>query len=212
MNIVLVGAPASGKGTQAKKLANEFNLLHISTGALLRKIISEQSELSNKVKEYVQNGKLVPDNLVIEVLNDHLKTINTQQGILLDGFPRTLFQAEQLDKILNIDFAFEIDISLDVAISRVIDRYVCSGCGAGYIKSQFNKDICDKCGMPLIKRIDDTTETVTERYNDYLLVKNVIINHYKKSNKYYHIDGEKESNEVFNQICGVVKQNDLFKN
>ena len=206
MNIVLIGAPASGKGTQAKILASEFNLLHISTGALLRKILNEDTPLAKDIKKYVQSGKLVPDEIVLSVLKDYLSKTDTKNGVLLDGFPRTINQAELLDGFLQIDFAFEIDISLKTAIDRSSDRYICSGCGAGYIMSKYGKWICDKCGGQIVKRTDDTTETVKTRYNDYLAVQKVIINHYKKSNKYFHIDGEKSSEEVFSEICGVIKQ------
>lgn len=204
MNIVLLGAPASGKGTQAKKIAQKFNLLHISTGQLLRDIIKQKNHLSKEIERYVQTGKLVPDKLIIEVLKDYLAKNDTNNGILFDGFPRTLNQAQELSKLLIIDYCFEIDITLDSVLERVFNRWFCSNCGKNYIMKNHNSEFCT-CGSKLIKRADDTKETATIRYNDYLQIKNNIVDFYKKSNTFYRIDGELSINDTFDQICKIIK-------
>lgn len=204
MNIVLLGAPASGKGTQAKKIAQKFNLLHISTGELLRQAIKQNNPLSKEIEGYVQTGRLVPDNLIVEMLSNFLANNNTKNGVLFDGFPRTLNQAEQLDKLAKIDYCLEIDISLDSVLDRVENRWLCGLCGKNYIMKNHNSQLCT-CGGKLIKRADDTKEVATNRYNDYLQVKNNIVEFYKKSNTYYRVDGELSIEDTFSQICKIIK-------
>ena len=204
MNIVLVGAPASGKGTQAKRISQKYNLLHISTGQLLRDIISEQDELSFKIESYTKKGKLVPDNLILEILKNYLTQNNKFDGILFDGFPRTLNQAEKLSEMLKVNYCFEIGISLETAINRVENRYFCESCNRTYIMSQHQSEFC-VCGNKLSQREDDTQQTATTRYNDYLQIKNNIVEFYKNQNIYHYIDGEKTANEVFEQICKILK-------
>lgn len=205
MNIVLIGAPASGKGTQAKWLAKEFDLLHISTGELIREVIHQGGALSSKLAEIVQNGNLVPDDVIFEILKNFINSHSTKNGILFDGFPRTLNQAKMLSKIVSVDLAVEIDISLDTVLERVENRYSCANCGAGYIMSVHKSEFCSKCGSKLTKRADDTKEVATNRYNDYLLTKNNIVDYYKKLNKHHLIDGEDTAENVFNKICEVVR-------
>lgn len=205
MNIVLLGAPASGKGTQAKKIAQKFNLLHISTGELLREMIKQNNHLSKEIQSYVQTGRLVPDSLIIDILKKFLKNNNKQNGILFDGFPRTLNQALALEGIVKVDYCFEIDICLDSVIDRVSERWACSGCGKSYIMRKHNSKFCGVCGEPLIKRADDTKETAINRYNDYLKVKNNIVDYYKNQNTFYRIDGELSIDDTFDQICKIIK-------
>lgn len=205
MNIVLIGAPASGKGTQAKKISQKYNLLHISTGQLLRDVIKQNNNLSKEIEGYVQAGKLVPDDLIIKLLKDFLNNTNTKNGILFDGFPRTLNQAEQLQKIVNIDYCFEIAVSLKTVLQRVNERWLCSGCGKNYVLQANNGKNCDVCGKQLVKRADDTEQTANIRFTDYLQIKNNIVDFYKKSNTFYSINGELSIDETFNQICNIIK-------
>lgn len=205
MNIVLLGAPASGKGTQAKKIVQKFDLLHISTGQLLRDMIKQNNQFSQEIERYMQTGKLVPDNLMLDMVKNFLANNNTKNGVLFDGFPRTLNQAKQLQKIVDIDYCFEIDVSLKTVLKRVEERWHCSGCGKNFIVTDSNFKHCDSCGSKLIKRADDTKETAIIRYNDYLQVKNNITDFYKKSNKFYSIDGELSINDTFDQMCKIIK-------
>lgn len=205
MNVILIGPPASGKGTQAKLITEKFNLVHISTGDLIRNVIEQNNELSNKLKEYVNNGKLVPDNLIIDILKDYLKNINTSKGLLFDGFPRTVFQAMELQKLLDIDYVFEINTSLNSIVKRIENRYICSKCGKGHTKTSKQNLVCDYCNEALTKRADDTKEKVTVRYNDYLKITYPVIEFYKNTKMYKQVDGEKSSHEVFEQICGVIE-------
>lgn len=205
MNIVLIGAPASGKGTQAKKLSQEFNLLHISTGQLLRDRASKNDALSAEINRYVQRGKLVPDDLIITLLREYLTQNGKFDGILFDGFPRTQNQAIELDKIVKIDYCFEIDISLASVISRIKNRFHCKNCGKTYIMSQHNSIFCSDCSSELAQRADDTEETAIVRYNDYEQIKNNILQHYKNQNKHHYINGEKTADEVFNSVCKIIK-------
>ena len=205
MNIVLLGAPASGKGTQAKKIAQKFNLLHISTGQLLRDVIKQNNHLSKEIESYVQTGRLVPDSLIIELLKDYLAKVDIKNGILFDGFPRTFNQATELNKLVKIDYCFEIDISLQSAIDRVNERWHCSGCGKNYIMKNHNSKFCSDCGKELVKRADDTKETAIIRYNDYVQIKNNIVDFYKKSKTFYRIDGELSIEDTFGQICKIIK-------
>ena len=205
MNIVLLGGPASGKGTQAKNISQKYNLLHISTGQLLRDIINQNNQLSKTVKGYVQAGKLVPDDIIIDLLKDFLQKNDTKNGILFDGFPRTLNQAKELQKVVKIDYCIEIDVSLKTVLQRVDQRWVCSACGKNHIVSGNASELCNICGNKLVKRTDDTEQTATNRYNDYLQLKNNIIDFYKKLNTFYRIDGELSIQETFDQICKIIK-------
>lgn len=205
MNIVLIGAPASGKGTQSKRLSQEFNLLHISTGELLRQKIKQNDNLSKQLNGYVQKGKLVPDNLIVGLLKDYLEQNNKFDGILFDGFPRTQNQAIELDKLVKIDHCIEIDVSLGCVLDRVSNRFSCKNCGKAYIMSQHKSKICSVCNQQLVQRADDTEQTAKVRYADYLQVKDNIIAHYKNKKVHHYINGEQSADKVFDQICKIIK-------
>lgn len=204
MNIILIGAPASGKGTQAVKLAQKFNLVHISTGDLLRNIASEKSDLADEIHSFIDNGKLVPDELIIKLVKEHLNKIDQKSGILFDGFPRTVFQAQQLEKFVNIDYVVEIKVSLESVVKRICDRISCSKCGRTYHISQLKGDLCE-CGAKLQKRVDDTEELAKDRYQVYYNQTYPIVEYYKNFKGYHSVDGEKSVDDVFEQICGVIK-------
>ncbi len=166
-NIVLLGAPGAGKGTQAVLIAKEFNIPHISTGDILRRNIKEQTELGKLAKSFIDAGALVPDQVVIDIVVDRLKEDDAQNGYILDGFPRTTAQAEALSKVAKIDIALNIIVPFETIIARLSGRRVCI-CGETYHVSTLNGDLtCRKCGKELFIRDDDKPETVKNRLDVY---------------------------------------------
>jgi adenylate kinase len=168
MNLIFIGPQGSGKGTQAKLISEKFGFAHISTGDLLRGLNGKPKE---ETDSYMLSGKLVPDEFIIKILKDRIAKEDCKKGVILDGFPRNLNQAKELDKIIKIRAAFNIDISDDEAIKRISGRFLCSGCGAGYnIYTEprpREEGICDKCGGKLIQRKDDNKEAVKTRLKTY---------------------------------------------
>ena len=204
MNIILIGPPACGKGTQAKSLCKKFDLVHLSTGDLFREIVSQNSPLANEIKSYIDNGKFVPDELTIKLVENKLSEIDSQKGILFDGFPRTVFQAEMLEKSVKIDYVFEIKISEQSMVKRVLDRGVCLKCGKSFLLSQTNFKCCDVCGGEIGHRKDDTEVIAKNRYQDFMQKTYPILNYFKDHKGYKVIDGELSIDEVFNQICNEI--------
>lgn len=205
MNIILIGPPASGKGTQAKLLQKEFGFKHLSTGDMLREISSKQNELANKIKSLIDNGQFVLDELIIEVVKNKLNEINFQKGILFDGFPRTVFQAKALENLVKIDYIIEIAVSKNSVINRVLNRGSCKKCGKSFLLSQTNGNICDICGGEIIRRKDDRKEIAEERFDEYMSKTYPIIDYFKNHKGYHKIDGEQSTDLVFDQICKVIK-------
>ena len=210
MNIVLIGPPASGKGTQAKYLEKELGFIHLSTGDMLREISSKQGELASEIKSLIDNGHFVSDELIIEVIKNKLNEIYSQKGVqvnlMFDGFPRTINQAKVLEKLVNIDYIIEIAVSKNSIISRVLDRGACSKCGKSYLLSQTNSDICALCGGKITKRKDDTEEIAKSRYDEYMSKTYPIIDYFKGHKGYHKIDGEQSMENVFHDICKVIKK------
>ena len=206
MNIVLVGPPASGKGTQAKMLAQKFNLVHISTGDLLRNITTQKGKLADEIRALIENGNFVSDELITELLKQHLSQKEKKNGILLDGYPRTLEQAKVLDQFLKIDYVLEFTLSEQSLVDRVLDRYSCSNCGKAFIMSQYKKPDCDVCGHKLTQRADDTEQVARKRYKEYLQKTYPIISFYKDFKGFYKIDSEMSINDVFENVCKVIKE------
>ncbi len=195
MNLIFIGVQGSGKGTQAKIISRKLNIKHISTGDLLRNI---KGRLKEKVDRYMNSGQLIPDELMIEIL---LENIN-EKGFILDGFPRNLKQAKQLDSKIKIDKVIEIHISDEEAIKRLSGRLLCPKCGAGYnsITSPKPKKegICDNCQGKLVQRKDDTKEAIKKRIETYHKETEPIIEHYK--NKLIRIDGEKTIEKISTRL------------
>ncbi|HAR62688.1 MAG: adenylate kinase [Candidatus Margulisiibacteriota bacterium] len=213
MKIILIGAPGSGKGTQAKKLKDMTGCLHIATGDILREAIRSNSELGIKAKDYIDNGKLVPDNIIIDMMKEKLQSINSITGFILDGFPRTIPQAKSLDNILEeigikLDKVVYIDVSLDEIVKRMAGRLTCPTCGKSYHKI-FNKpkqdNLCDVDGAELIVREDDKTEVVIGRYNTFESQTEPLIEYYDKNKMLASIDGEKDIDEIFTNIVNKLK-------
>lgn len=212
MKIILLGPPGAGKGTQAKLISEKFSIPHISTGDIFRKNISEKTPLGIEAKTYMDNGKLVPDEVTIGIVKDRLMEDDCKNGFLLDGFPRTVKQAEALDSFLNdneqkIDTALLIDVPKEFILERMTGRRVCSKCGASYhIKFNPSKieGKCDVCDGALIQRKDDTEATVKERLDVYDRQTQPLIQYYKDQNILSSVKGTEEITKVFDKICNVL--------
>ena len=209
MKIVLLGPPGAGKGTQAKSISNRYSIPHISTGDIFRKNISEETPLGIEAKQYMDNGQLVPDEVTINMVKDRLTWDDCKNGYLLDGFPRTVAQAEALEAFLNsrdekIDTALLIDVPMEFILERMTGRRICGSCGASY-HVKFNptkgEGICDVCGSEVVQRKDDREDTVRERLDVYERQTQPLIDFYKEKNLLSTVDGTKAINEVFNDIC-----------
>lgn len=212
LRIILLGAPGVGKGTQAKLIAKNFDICHISTGEMFRVEIAKGSELGKISKSYMDKGQLVPDEITIQIIKEKLKRPACSNGFLLDGFPRTTAQAEALDKLLNVDNktldkVVLINVKDEIILERIIGRRTCKQCGANYhIKFSPSKleGKCDSCGGDLIQRQDDNEQVVVERLKQYNSLTEPLIEYYNKKNILSSIDGTKTVNEVFEDICAVV--------
>lgn len=199
MNIVLIGAPLSGKGTQAQLISKHFGLQHISMGELFREQMSQNTPLSSLVKSYAQNAQLVPDDITIKVLKAKLSSLTASNGVLLDGFPRTLFQAKKLDGILQVDMAIYIKTDLNTVLDRLKNRYVCTSCGATNIAK--NELIpCSSCGGKLVKRLDDTEQIVRERFKQFEFITHQVVEFYDLAKKLKRVDGNQTMQQVFESI------------
>ena len=192
MKLVLIGAPAAGKGTQARKLIAKYSLAYISTGDMLRAEVAKGSELGLKVKEIMSSGSLVSDDLIISIVKERIKEDDCKNGFILDGFPRTVVQAEKLDEIGGIDKAIYINCPDDVLLERITARETCPKCGASYNKlaapSQV-KGICDVCGEHLTQRKDDTIEAGKARLETFHSQSEPLVEYYKKQGKLFEVDG-----------------------
>ena len=212
LNLVLLGPPGAGKGTQAKSIATEYGIPHISTGDIFRKNIAEETPLGKKAKEYIDQGLLVPDQLTIDIVKDRLSQDDCKKGFLLDGFPRTVFQAESLDKMLQeddkkIDVALLIEVPREDILKRMTGRRVCGSCGASY-HVVFNptkvEGICDAFGKDFIQRKDDKEDTVKERLTVYDNQTQPLISYYKECNKLSEVDGTQAIDKVFEDIKSLL--------
>lgn len=188
MKIILLGAPGSGKGTQATKIAEKYGLTHISTGDIFRENIKNQTALGIKVKEIMDSGNLCPDGLTIELVKDYLTRCDNKNGYLLDGFPRNIVQAEALEGFDAPDKVIQLDVPFSKIESRILQRRVCSKCGASHnVAFIGNTDICPDCGGKLVIRKDDTKETVRERLSVYKEQTEPLVEYYKKKGKLFVI-------------------------
>lgn len=214
MHIILMGPPGAGKGTQAEKLAKEFALPHISTGEMFRNAVKEGTEMGKKAKEYMDKGGLVPDEIVVGIVKERLSKPDCTGGVLLDGFPRTLEQAEALDEVfqelnMKINAAVSVDVDEEELLNRLTGRRVCRNCGATY-HMKFNpskvRNICDHCSGELYQRSDDTVDTVKERLMVYNSQTLPIIEYYKRKGLFVSFDGSRPINEVFADISAYLQK------
>lgn len=208
MKIIMLGAPGAGKGTQAKQIADKYGIPHISTGDIFRANIKEGTQLGKKAKSYMDEGLLVPDELVCELVVDRIQHDDCANGFILDGFPRTIPQAEALTEALEklgskIDFALDIDVPDENIIERMSGRRACLNCGATYhivnIPTKV-EGICDRCGEKVVLRDDDKPETVKKRLEVYHAQTRPLIDYYKKQNVLKTVDGTQPMDTVFQVI------------
>ena len=212
MKIIMLGAPGAGKGTQAKKIAAQYSIPHISTGDIFRANIKNNTELGQKAKTYMDKGELVPDSLVVDLIMDRFKEADCANGYVLDGFPRTIPQAEALDNALKangekVDFAINVEVPDENIINRMSGRRACVGCGATYhIKYNPTKveGVCDACGEKLILRDDDKPETVKNRLAVYHEQTQPLIDYYNKAGVLAEVDGTKDMEDVFKDIVNIL--------
>lgn len=204
-NIILLGAPGAGKGTQAAFIAQSFCAPHISTGDILRRNIKEETPLGIEAKTFIDKGALVPDQVVIDIVKDRLKEDDCQNGYILDGFPRTIAQAEELDKVATIDLVININVEFDEIISRLAGRRVCV-CGETYHISTLNgSNVCKKCGKELFIRDDDKEETVRNRLVVYQKQTEPLIDYYKKQGKLVDVYSQGTPEETFAEVKKVLE-------
>jgi adenylate kinase len=208
MRAVLLGPPGAGKGTQAVKLVQKYGVPQISTGDIFRKNIKEGTELGKKAQEYTNTGRLVPDELVVDLVKDRLLQDDCRNGYLLDGFPRTIYQAEQLDKFLaengqKLDAVINFEVGHDALIARLTGRRVCKNCGASFHIVNIPpkvEGVCDNCGGELEQRKDDTVETAENRIKVYEESTAPLIGYYSKTGALKNFNAEKDHELVFKEI------------
>ncbi|MBQ1290474.1 MAG: adenylate kinase [Eubacterium sp.] len=213
MKIVMLGAPGAGKGTQAIMISEKFGLPHISTGDIFRSNIKNGTELGKEAKKYMDEGRLVPDELTVRILLDRVSREDCAGGYVLDGFPRTIPQAEVLTKELSamgdaIDFALNIDVPDENIVNRMSGRRSCPSCGATYHIQYVppkKEGICDECGNALILRDDDKPETVLNRLKVYHEQTQPLIDYYNAAGVLRTIDGTRDVDTVFNEICSILE-------
>ncbi len=214
MKIIMLGAPGAGKGTQAKMIAAKYQIPHISTGDIFRANIKNGTELGMEAKKYMDQGQLVPDELTVKILLDRVAQPDCSEGYVLDGFPRTIPQAEVLDNALNklgdsIDFAIDVDVPDENIVRRMSGRRACLSCGATYHIEHIppkQEGVCDTCGQPLVLRDDDKPETVLKRLKVYHEQTQPLIDFYTKKGVLRSVDGTVDMNNVFEAIVNVLER------
>ncbi len=212
MKIIMLGAPGAGKGTQAKQIADKYSIPHISTGDIFRANLKAGTDLGRKAKEYMDQGLLVPDELTCDLVMDRISQDDCKNGFVLDGFPRTIPQAEALDAALSkigqkMDYAIDVDVPDENIINRMSGRRACLNCGATYhIVSIPTKveGVCDRCGSPVVLRDDDQPETVKKRLEVYHAQTQPLIDYYKEQDILKSVDGTQPMENVFHAIVEIL--------
>ncbi len=206
MNIIFLGPPGAGKGTQAQRVCAALNIPQISTGDILRRAMKDQTPTGLKAKAFVDAGQLVPDDVMIDIVRERLAQEDCQQGYILDGFPRTTLQAEALEKIAEIDAVIDLDVADEKLIERLSGRRVCLQCGATYHVSRLNGDTrCAACGDSLIQRDDDKAETVFNRLTVYHRQTAPLVDFYRARGKLRVIQGDGDMDTIFASIMDIVR-------
>ncbi|MEG0380343.1 MAG: adenylate kinase [Kurthia sp.] len=213
MNIVLMGLPGAGKGTQADKIVEKYDIPHISTGDMFRAAINNSTELGLEAKSYMDKGALVPDEVTIGIVRERLSQPDCDQGFLLDGFPRTIEQAEELDNILSalgksVEHVINIEVAKDELVKRLTGRRICKVCGSSYhliFNPPKEEGKCDKDGGELYQRADDNPETVNNRLEVNIKQSQPLLDFYKAKNVLTDIDGQKDINVVFADVDALLK-------
>lgn len=213
MKIVMLGAPGAGKGTQAKMIASKYGIPHISTGDIFRANIKNGTELGRKAKQFMDQGLLVPDGLTVDLVTDRLSQDDCARGYILDGFPRTIPQAEALDTALKargeaLDYAVDVDVPDENIVSRMSGRRACTGCGATYhiVHNPSKKgDVCEVCGEALALRDDDKPETVQKRLTVYHDQTQPLIDYYSAKGILKTVDGTQDMDDVFAAVTAILE-------
>ena len=208
MKLVLIGAPAAGKGTQARKLIDRFQLAYISTGDMLREEVSRGTDLGNQAKSIMASGGLVPDELIISIVNERIKQDDCKNGFILDGFPRTTVQAEKLDEMVKLDKAVYINAPDDVMLERITARETCPKCGASYNKISLpskKAGICDVCGEGLTQSKDDTLEAGKARLATFHEQSEPLVEYYNKQGILFEVDGMLGVEEISKAIIAELE-------
>jgi len=208
IRLIFLGLPGAGKGTQAEKVRNKFNIPQISTGDILRENVRLGTDLGKKAASYMNEGKLVPDDVIIDMIKNRLSADDCKNGFILDGFPRTIKQANELENITSIDKVIFFDVPTEVLVERLSGRRSCKNCNAVY-HIKFNPpkqpNVCDKCGSELYQREDDKDETVRKRIDAYNSQTKPLIEYYKNKSILITIDGSKPINEISSDIEKILK-------
>lgn len=208
MNLVLMGLPGAGKGTQAEKIVEKYHIPHISTGDMFRAAIKDGTELGLKAKSFIDKGELVPDEVTIGIVRERLSKPDCQKGFLLDGFPRTVAQAEALENMLSelerpIDYVINVDVDKDILLERLTGRRICTECGATYhlvFNPPSKEGVCDRCGGELYQRADDNEETVQNRLEVNLKQTQPLLSFYEDKGYLRNINGQQDIDKVFADI------------
>lgn len=204
MNIIFLGPPGAGKGTQAQRICETLGIPQISTGDILRRAIKEETPTGLKAKAYIDAGKLVPDEVVIDIVRDRLDQEDCKTGYILDGFPRTVPQAEALADFAQIDAVVDLDVADENLVQRLSGRRVCLNCGATYHVSTMKSDCCNHCGQTLVQRDDDKPETVLSRLKVYHEQTAPLVSYYQDKNLLHVIDGAQQKEVIFDAILNTL--------
>lgn len=213
MNLVLMGLPGAGKGTQAEKIVANYHIPHISTGDMFRSAIKNQTELGLEAKSFMDKGALVPDEVTIGIVRERLAQADCQKGFLLDGFPRTVAQAEALESILKsldkkMDYVININVDKDILMERLTGRRICKECGSTYhlvFNPPAKADTCDRCGGELYQRADDNADTVQNRLDVNIAQTKPLLDFYESKGYLRNIDGQQHIDQVFSQLNELLK-------
>lgn len=203
MNIILLGAPFSGKGTLARQIVNDFGYIQISTGDLFRENMKKGTEIGLLAKQYIDKGQLVPDSVTVAMLKERIVQDDCKKGFILDGFPRTIPQAEELKKIAKIDAVINLDVPFDEIRRRCLGRRTCSKCGEIYNISTYDKTTCKLCGSPLFQRDDDNLETVNNRLEVYENQTAPLINFY--ADRLFVVKGQATPEQTYEPVKNFLK-------
>ena len=198
MNIIMLGAPGSGKGTMAKLIASDFEIPHISTGDIFRENIKNQTEIGKQAKELIDKGELVPDEITIKIVENRLKENDCQNGFILDGFPRNIAQAKALETFAKIDRVILLDVSDEEIERRIVGRRACKNCGEIYNVGTYDKQTCEKCGGELYQRDDDKLETVRHRLQVYKKQTAPLIEYYRDN--IFRVEGKETAKETYEPV------------
>ncbi|WP_010621646.1 adenylate kinase [Paucilactobacillus suebicus] len=214
MNLILMGLPGAGKGTQAQKIVDEFHIPHISTGDIFRAAMKNETEMGLKAKAFIDKGELVPDEVTNGIVRDRLAEEDTKVGFMLDGFPRNLVQAEALDEMLaesnrKLDAVLNIHVEPSVLVERLTGRFICRNCGATYHKIYHMPKVegtCDVCGHhDFYQREDDKPETVKNRLDVNIKMNTPLVDYYQKENVLHTVDGEQDIDKVYSEVQQILK-------